>query len=128
MAAACETASNAPKLDIHAVCHRPPNMVHIYSLQPADRSAETRAYASTLMPTGANSIRGEPLAPLVRGSLGSSHQAWAAGPGWIRGQDPYWVDHGSLARLRRLSLLPACLPACLAHLLQQRPIIPIGAA
>ncbi len=105
---ACDTASNAPKLDIDAACKRPPSMVRIYSLQPADRSSQARAYTSTLLPTRANAIRGEPLSPLVRDSLGSSPQAWSTGQGWIRGQDPYWVDLGSLSHLLACCSLGFC--------------------
>jgi len=92
------------------VCKRPPSMVHIYSLQAGDRSRQARAYTSTLLPTRANGIRGQPLEPLVRDSLGSSPQGWSAGQGWIRGQDPCWVDHGSLPLLR------ACCSGCLCLL------------
>ena len=55
-----DIASNAPKLDIYSVCKRPPSMVHIYSLQAGDRSRQARAYTSTLLPTRANGIRGQP--------------------------------------------------------------------
>jgi hypothetical protein len=96
-----DTASNAPKLHIQAMCQRPPSTVQIYTLEPADRSSQARDYTSTLLPTAANSVRGQPLLPLVRHSDGSlssssSNQASSGRQGWIRGRDPFWVHHGLL--------------------------------
>ena len=39
---AADTASNAPTLRITAICNRPPNLMHIYTLLPPDRSLAAR--------------------------------------------------------------------------------------